>query len=351
MVTLFKPNFEKLTPYKKLMLRAFQQCIPVNLHIELTRLCNLKCIFCYNQNELIHIETEAVKKVLNEAATMGTLHLGMTGGEPLLHPDFLEIASHAKKLGFLLIIQTNAILIDQAYANKIAELHPAVVDISIHGASDHSHDLITGTQGSFQKALSAIKMLRTRNCPVRIKTPVTRINQDELEQINELALNLNCVITFDPFISPTLNRDKEPLALKPDFKKLVDYFEYTIMDNEGDIINLEPKKINDPLCGMARNSLAITAEGNIQSCMRVPIPLGTIYQHTLSHIWNHNKKLKELRRLSRKSMEKCQQCNLLEYCFLCPGLIYLNNNNFDIPYEEACVHAYIRYQSYEKGKK
>ena len=351
MVTLFHSNIEKLNPYKSVMLRAFEKCIPVNLHIELTRLCNIKCAFCYNQNEAIFLDTGIIKKVLDEACTLGSLYLGLTGGEPLLHPDFFEIAAYSKKSGYLLIIQTNGILIDEHSAIKIAALNPAVVDISIHGTSDNTHDLITRSKGSFIKAITAIKTLKSLGCPVRIKTPVTRINQDELEQINELAQNLNCPITFDPFISPTLSGDKEPLHLKPDFDKLADYFEYTILDNEGDMINLMPKKISDPVCGMGRNSIAITAEGIIQPCMRVRIPLGNILKNTLADTWKYSETLKEIRKISRVSMKKCKECTLINYCFLCPGLIIINNNNLRDPYPEACKHASLRYQRYKKEQK
>jgi radical SAM protein with 4Fe4S-binding SPASM domain len=123
------------------------------------------------------------------------------------------------------------------------------------------------------------------------------------------------------------------------------------MDNEGDLIEFKPREIEGPLCGMGRNLVAITAEGNIQACMRMPIPLGNIYKDSIIKVWETSEKLKELRNLSRKDMVKCKACSLIDYCFICPGLQFLNKNNFREPYEEACENAALRKKQYEDAKK
>ncbi len=337
-------------PYKKFLLNAFYKCIPINIQFELTRKCNLRCKFCYNDNANIFLDKDTVIKTIDDAVKLGSYMLSLTGGEPLIHPDFYEIALHGKKRGYLLIIQTNALIIDEKEANKIADLRPVAVDISLHGATEKTHDFITSVKGSFNKVMVAIKYLKELNCPIRLKVPITKYNQEEIDKIKEISESIGCYVVFDPFISPGLRGDLKPLDYKPDFKKLNSYIEYTVMDNEGDLIELHQKDLEGPVCGMGRTLVAISAEGDVRACMRIPISLGNIYNDSIINIWNKSEELKKLRAIKRGDIIKCRECNLLEYCFLCLGLQLLNNKDFSMPYEEACENANFRKQLYDKKK-
>lgn len=340
----------KKNPYQQFLSSALTKCIPINLQIELTKKCNLRCQFCYNEDNAIFIKTDSVIKAIDEAIELGSFMLSLTGGEPLLHPDFYKIAEHSKRKGYFLIIQTNGILINENVAEKIAKLNPVGVDISLHGANEITHDFITAAKGSFKKTIKAIENLRDLSCAVRIKVPITKYNQNELEQIKDLGNKLGCNTVFDPFISPKLSGDIKPLDFKPDFNKLKSYIEYTLMDNEGDIIGFEPRNIDGPLCGMGRTLLAITAEGDARACMRIPIALGNIYNESIIDIWNNSEKLKELRMIKRGNIISCRGCSLIDYCFICLGLQLLKINNLDAPYKEACENAILRKAFYEEKK-
>lgn len=334
----------ELNPYKEILAKAFYKCIPVNIQIELTRQCNIKCKFCYNPNEAIFIKTEAVKKLLYEAAEIGSFYLALTGGEPLLHPEFFDIAKFAKGLGYLLIIQTNGVIINEKLAYKISELAPAYIDISLHGATAESHDALTQVEGSFTRTISAIKYLKKGGCQIRIKAPVTKLNQNEIEEMENIANSFEAPIVFDPFISPTIEGEKFPLELKPQFNKLSKYYEYTIFENEGDFVNFDHKRLDEPICAMGRSLISINAYGDILPCLRVPIPVGSIYKDEFKNLWFNNEKLKYLRNITRAMSAKCKNCKLINYCFLCPGLMFLNRKNFNEPYPEACMNAILRYE-------
>lgn len=333
---------KELNPYKTLLARAFYKCIPITVQIELTRKCNIKCKFCYNPNEAVFIKSDFVKSFLIEAAELGSFYLALTGGEPLLHPDFFNISKFAKDLGFLIIIQTNGVLINEKIIKKISNLNPAYIDISLHGANAETHDSITQVKGSFDKTLSAIKLLKEAGCLIRIKTPITKINQEEIEKMQNIADTIEAPIVFDPFISPTINGDSFPLELKPKFEKLSKYYEYTIFENESDIINSDGKKLEEPICAMGRSLISINAYGDILPCIRVPIPVANIYKDKFKEVWLYNEKLKELRNITRALGKKCKNCKLIDYCFLCPGLMYLNKKDFTEPYPEACKNAALR---------
>lgn len=85
--------------------------IPLGGSFELTFRCNLRCVHCYcnlkpnDQDEIEkELATEEVFNILDQVAEAGCLWLLITGGEPLLRPDFLEVYTYAKKKGFIITL-------------------------------------------------------------------------------------------------------------------------------------------------------------------------------------------------------------------------------------------------------
>ena len=77
--------------------------------LELTYRCNLDCYFCYNDLGLRGepLTFGAYERVLDDLRTLGCLHLTLSGGEPLAHPDFFSIGAKARELGFVVRVKSN----------------------------------------------------------------------------------------------------------------------------------------------------------------------------------------------------------------------------------------------------
>ena len=104
----------------KVHAKSSNKRIPLDATLELTYRCNNKCVHCYcnlpeNDEHAMQDEltTEEIKKLLDDLASMGSIWLLITGGEPLLRPDFEEIYLHAKKKGFLITLFSNGTLINE----------------------------------------------------------------------------------------------------------------------------------------------------------------------------------------------------------------------------------------------
>ncbi|MCK6439487.1 MAG: radical SAM protein, partial [Planctomycetes bacterium] len=104
-----RPFFEK----------AYQAKLPVNVQLQITDLCNLRCEHCYNSTEHKHKELsfEEIDNLLGQLKKAGALYLCLTGGEPTLHPRFFDIARAVRNHGLVLEVITNATLLrDEHYA-------------------------------------------------------------------------------------------------------------------------------------------------------------------------------------------------------------------------------------------
>src|SRR5687768_7453541 len=138
----------------QLVRRSWQEHRLLAVMLELTYRCNLDCVFCYNdlgaRGEPLSLDR--YRALLDELAAMQVLHLTLTGGEPLAHPDFFAIGSHARERGFVVRVKSNGHALRGTLARRLREeVDPFVVDLSLHGARAESHDRLTRVPGSFDR--------------------------------------------------------------------------------------------------------------------------------------------------------------------------------------------------------
>ena len=156
---------------------------PRNLQLFLTRKCNLHCRHCYlSAGDAMpdEISTDTWKEILHQFAFIGQGNVvTFTGGEPLMHPDFYEIAQEAVEQGLTVYLLTNGGLIrDKTTAKRLASVAD-VVQVSIDGTTAEINDGIR-SRGSFQGAVDAIKLLLAEKVEVEITTVVMPENTDDL---------------------------------------------------------------------------------------------------------------------------------------------------------------------------
>ncbi|MBX3235119.1 MAG: radical SAM protein [Nitrospiraceae bacterium] len=195
-------------------LRHIPERFPLACQWEVTCRCNLHCVMCYtdcfNVPEQIRRELPLsdLLRILDQLAEAGTLELCITGGEPLMRPDFFEFYERAVALGFLVTLFTNGTLITETVADRFAASPPARVEISLHGMTSATFDAITQASGSYDRCRHAIELLRARHIPLVLKTTALTINRDELLHIKRHAATLEGVsFKLGEEIRPALNGD------------------------------------------------------------------------------------------------------------------------------------------------
>ena len=164
----------------------------------MTRKCNLSCTHCYidagpdaanasPQGELSHEEAEAF---IADLATIKIPLLMFTGGEPLVRPDFWELAEFAKTCGLTTAMSTNGTLITPKIAKKIKGSGIEYVGVSLDGATKETHDMIRNQPGCFDKSVKALKQCRDAGIKTGIRITVTKDNIHEVGPLIDLAHNL-----------------------------------------------------------------------------------------------------------------------------------------------------------------
>ena len=155
----------------------------------LIRRCNLTCKHCYSisadKNFSGELSTEEVFGVMDDLKAFRVPVLILSGGEPLLRPDILDIARRAKAMGFYVGLSSNGTLLNAANVTAIAELGFDYVGISLDGLRD-THDRFRRKQGAFDAALNGIRLCRDAGAKVGMRFTLTQDNAQDLPALFDL---------------------------------------------------------------------------------------------------------------------------------------------------------------------
>lgn len=171
---------------------------PRVLTLAITGACNLQCRHCWvdggRSASAAHAPAATLRRILREFAALGGAGARLTGGEPLCHPQWLDLLRFSRDLGFAqLALQTNADLIGDKEAAALAALDfPGfTIQVSLDGACAASHDLVRGP-GAFACALAGLKRLAAVGLAPRLSLFLTemRHNFEEIPTLLELAEHL-----------------------------------------------------------------------------------------------------------------------------------------------------------------
>lgn len=160
----------------------------------ITRRCNLSCVHCYSQSENRdyqgELTTDQGLALLDDLAQFGVPVVLFSGGEPLLRNDLCILIEHARSLGLRTVISTNGTLIDEAKAERFAQIGLSYIGISLDGMKE-TNDKFRGRQGAFDAALTAIRHCQKAGVKVGLRFTINRRNVADIPDIFKLLIDEN----------------------------------------------------------------------------------------------------------------------------------------------------------------
>jgi radical SAM protein with 4Fe4S-binding SPASM domain len=202
--------------------RAMARRVPLNGTIAMTHRCQLRCVHCYLgcERQALPAEGELDSafwcSVIDQVADAGCLELVITGGEPLLRPDFGEVYARARRRGILVSVFTNATLIDERILGLFDELPPQLVDVTLYGASEEVYERVTGVRGSYRRCLAGVDALLARGIPVGLKAVILAENRHEMPALRAVARERGVSFRVDAALFPCRDGDRRPLDHRVD---------------------------------------------------------------------------------------------------------------------------------------
>ncbi len=337
---------------ERLSKQVLAKRIPISGSFEFTFRCNLRCAHCYcnlplNDQDAIEKEltTEEVFDIFDQIAEAGCLWLLLTGGEPLVRKDFLEIYTYAKKKGFLISLYTNGTLITPEMADYLIQWPPYEMEITLYGATEETYERITGIPGSFKRCQIGIDLLLGRKLPLKLKTMVMNLNCDDLWKIKEYAERLGVEFRFDSELNPRLDGSNNfnNLRLSPEEVLKLDLDDEKRTKTWRDICARLIRPFQSDklyLCGAGVSSFHIDPYGQMSVCMLSRFQSYDLHLYSFKEVWDGY--IPEHLTLKAQGDYPCGQCELISLCGRCPGWAWLENGDLEAPVEYLCQIAHLR---------
>jgi PqqA peptide cyclase len=168
---------------------------PFTLIAELSYRCPLHCPYCSNPVDIggdkyrRELETDDWLRAFREARTLGVLQLALTGGEPMLRRDLVELCAGARDAGLYSSLITAGTLFTHERARALKAAGLDHVQVSIQSPDPEDNDRIAGNR-SFEKKIAAARHAKELDFPLTINCVLHRHNLDRIEELLDLALDL-----------------------------------------------------------------------------------------------------------------------------------------------------------------
>lgn len=294
----------------------------LHLHLDLTLRCPLRCPHCYVAGEgsrRTEMTTAEVVRVLEDARDLKVLTLLVSGGEPMLRPDFFEVLEAARRLRFSVHVKTTGLYLGAGEARRLAALAPIRVDLSIHGARAETHDRFVGMRGAFDRAVAAFEALREAGVRVGVRTNLVADNVREAREV-EARFGLPGV-DYRKGVAIFSRRDGqwpgEGLALDQDAcATVLTRRSRNRKATRGKARGPDPAS---PLCGAAATTLYVAPDGDVFPCSLWPQRLGNARERGGLRAAFEGSEAERIRALTHGDRRDCLECAMRVRCPFCPG--------------------------------
>ena len=302
------------------------------LFFETTNRCNLNCVHCGSRCSSSG-EALSVKDV--ETTLSSVLQdkpaVCLTGGEPMLHPEFFDIAECVHGMGFSWGMTTNATLIDDEAAERLKQTGMSTVSVSLDGMEE-SHDRLRQRQGAWRRALRGLKALQNAGFEPQVTTVLHRGNYEELDQLYELLSSMK-ITSWRPINVEPIGRaceSSDMLLTREQFSNLLSYIRNKRFDPDcrmevtfgcSHYLGVENERmVRDHyfLCGAGILTASVRSNGDICACLdienRPELVQGNIRTDDFMDVWQNR-----FQAFRRDRTGDCAQCTECTERLLCGG--------------------------------
>jgi len=287
------------------ILQANNFSSPDTVFFEITRVCNIKCTFCFNDSGPNHrlsdeLSDENRIKVIRDLITCGVQEIRLTGGEPLTLGDVtLSIIEMLNREGLRSSIGTNGILVKPNVADSLAKagLHSAVVSVD---GMEATHDSIRGV-GSFKKTINGIFELKRVGIPVRVNAVVMKSNVEEVVKVVQYFTDIDVPIMIRRLIpAGRANNMSNEMLTEDEYKTLGKRLEPLTSDSTKNVrghyikSDVVKPRVRFPFerqaCSAGHRGMVVLPNGDVQTCGFLgPLgepSVGNVSVEGFSEIWH-----------------------------------------------------------------
>ena len=327
-------------PAEEATLPALSEGVPPlsTLYLYIAGACNLACHHCWISPHFDpaaasgkFLSLEHARKAVMQGKPLGLGSVKLTGGEPLLHPQFRELVTLLAKAGLGIIIETNGTLVDENLARFLKEKGIGFISVSLDGSDAATHEALRGVPGSFERALAGIGALVAAGFKPQAICTLHRGNASQMAGVISLACSLGCGSVKFNLVQDMGRGTRMKAEAGLDVEEILAL--YQILERDLAPERPIPLYMDVPLafrpirallkgdlgrCGIL-GILGVLSGGELSLCgvgVNVPeLVYGHLATDDLAEVWSNAPGLVELRHLIPKHLEGiCGRCVHRDFC-------------------------------------
>lgn len=339
--------------------RAAAMHVPIAGTFELLPICNMDCRMCYikttkeswqEQGEMLTAEEWIA--IAEEAKEMGLLYLLITGGEPLLYPEFEKVYTWLCKNGIIVMLNTNGTLLNERIVSLLKENPPRKVNISLYGGSAETYEKLCNYAGGFDRVLNGAAMLKRAGIAVKFNSSLTPLNCNDLEKMHSIAADLDIPLQVTPYMFPPVRKidsgtekfirfqakeaakfsiENARLALANDEM----FHEWVKMK-----LNIYEQYQKNPYmnrktgigCFGSKNNFWLNWKGEMSPCTMMTMEGNNVLEHGFASCWEKT----GVFGANIQNPEKCTGCSLRPLCNICSAASFAETGSFSESSDYLC---------------
>ncbi|MCD7809255.1 MAG: radical SAM protein, partial [Erysipelotrichaceae bacterium] len=338
----------------QLRAKADQNNLPLGGSIELLPLCNMNCKMCYVRMSKEEMDRQGSMlscdewlHIAHQAKEMGVLYFLITGGEPLLYPEFKRLYTSIIDMGFVVTLNTNGTLINEEWADFFRQHQCSRINITLYGKDDKTYSQLCNNPKGYSQVMHAVELLQERDIPFRLHSSITKDNVDELEELYQIANEKDIYLRAASYMFPTVRIDKDIESqdrLGPEEAAQAQYLVHQLMRTEEEMkqantstlasLHLPPKFLRTSgfICHAAHSGFWINWQGEMMPCGMMNGPKYNLLENSFEECWN---KLIEDNKVIHYPKE-CINCGLQNICQICPASLIAETGSYEKKSDYLC---------------
>lgn len=335
--------------------------LPIAGNFELTARCNFNCPMCY-----VHMTPQQLKASGREELTArqwldlaaaakekGMVFVLLTGGEPLVRPDFFEIYDGMRQMGLLVSINTNGSLLRGEVLERFLQAPPFRFNISLYGGCNETYRRMCGIP-AYDQVKENIRALRQAGVDVSLNLSITPYNKDDLAQIYADAVELDVNVRASSYMYPSVRVNGEQygcgnrLSCEESAKYSVEWdkLRFTAEEFELRARNMARQTHAEPegcpmeegegvRCRAGSTAFWMTWDGKMLPCGMMTTPVVKPLEIGFDAAWE------QIRAKTAKirTPGKCVDCDYKDICGACAAVYFTETGRFDGVPDYVCQRA------------
>ena len=300
--------YDLISPVEnKLARKADALRVPLGGSMELLPLCNMNCKMCFIRQSPEEMRKQGRMlscdewlRIAQEAREAGVLFLLLTGGEPLIYPEFRRLYTALTDMGFVVTINTNGTLIDEDWADFFAVRPCRRMNITLYGENDDTYGRLCGNPYGHTQLLRALRLLKERGIPYRLNYTITPENVDQISYACTLAKDFGVALEAASYLFPPIRRENTSFSrLSPEaaaqakFDRILYFYGERQLEAEACAALSYMKSITVPrehvhlTCRAGRSGFWMTWTGDLLPCGMFSGPKISLLDHTFAEGWTY----------------------------------------------------------------